>query len=67
MANHWEKPGFEVVTLGAECTAYSGAQIAREEPVLGLATNENSARSNQLLDQDRPVLQVELSANSSGS
>jgi hypothetical protein len=67
MANHWEKPGFEVVMLGAECTAYSGAQIAREEPVLGLATNENSSRSNHLLDQDRPVLEVELSANSSGS
>lgn len=67
MANHWEKPGFEVVMLGAECTAYSGALIAWEEPVLGFATDENSRPSNNLLDRDRPGLEVRLSANSSDS
>jgi coenzyme PQQ precursor peptide PqqA len=38
MASNWEKPGYEIVMLGAECTAYSGAATAMQRLVIGSAT-----------------------------
>jgi len=35
MASNWEKPDFEVMTVGAECTAYSGAQAAMQQQTPG--------------------------------
>ena len=34
MASNWEKPTFEVLTVGAECTAYSGAQTPTNRPTI---------------------------------
>ena len=31
MVSNWEKPDFEVMTVGAECTAYSGSQAAMQQ------------------------------------
>lgn len=38
MARNWEKPGFEVVMVAAECTAYSGAQTAMHRPTIETGT-----------------------------
>jgi hypothetical protein len=47
MASNWEKPGFEVMTVGAECTAYSGSQAAmqRPSPETGLAVGSGEGMS----------------------
>jgi hypothetical protein len=47
MATNWEKPGFEVMTVGAECTAYSGSQAAmqRPSPETGLAVVSGESMS----------------------
>jgi hypothetical protein len=48
MASNWEKPGFEVMTVGAECTAYSGSQVAMQRPVVepaaGVVAGETLSR-----------------------
>ena len=53
MASNWEKPDFEVMTVGAECTAYSGSQAAMQQqsarPGPGGAAGESPSRHDNLL------------------
>jgi hypothetical protein len=42
MASNWEKPGFEVVMVAAECTAYSGAQTVMHRPTIEPGIEESS-------------------------
>jgi hypothetical protein len=67
MASNWEKPGFELVMVSGECTAYAGSQIAKQppavEPGLVAVTGETVSERNQslpnisILDEgnDRPA------------
>jgi hypothetical protein len=45
MASNWEKPGFEVVTIGAECTAYCGSQAAMQRSAGGHASVAGSGET----------------------
>ncbi len=48
MTTRWEKPGFEVLRVAGECTAYSGAAMNRPSvealPVEGRDRRESPAR-----------------------
>jgi len=44
MTNHWEKPGFEVLRVSGECTAYSGAEAVEDRRVVGVGTIAPSVR-----------------------
>ena len=45
MASNWEKPGFEVLMIGAECTAYSGAQAPANRPTTASGISGGPDRS----------------------
>ena len=59
MANHWEKPGFEMVMLGAECTAYSGAE-SRE-------SNRSTGLRQTTIRLDRTTISCKIGPYSSGA
>ena len=54
MASNWEKPGFEVVMVAAECTAYSGAQTAMNRPTIEPGTG--GASDQRLSRAENPLL-----------
>ena len=61
MTSNWERPGFEVLMVGAECTAYSGAQAVMHRPITeSVASGYSAARlarsENPLPGRSRPAL-----------
>jgi hypothetical protein len=48
MANRWEMPGFRVVRVSAECTAYSGAEAIVPHPRVETVSCVETTRSPQL-------------------
>ena len=69
MANRWEKPGFEVMTVAGECTAYSGAEGVAPRPAVGRRADgvpaEGPARSGN--PPPRAFLQPEATIPAAGS
>ncbi len=54
MTSRWEKPGFEVLRVAGECTAYSGAGGVMNRPADQSGTAEAPARSgNPPIDRAR--------------
>jgi hypothetical protein len=54
MTSRWEKPGFEVLRVAGECTAYSGAGGVMHRPAAEAGMAEGSARSgNPPIDRGR--------------
>jgi hypothetical protein len=54
MASNWEKPGFEVVMVAAECTAYSGGQTPMHRPTIEPGT-DGAADDQRLSRSESPL------------
>lgn len=52
MASPWKKPGFAILTVGGECTAYAGADIAGQPPGGPTSPAREAIAGNR--DIDRP-------------
>jgi len=58
MASNWEKPGFEMMMVSGECTAYAGSQIAKQPPAVELGSVTVAGGNVSERSEPLPIMSV---------